>query len=77
MAGMLANFLMANSKGLYPKLSGGSGRKRKRKARVRKAARRSSTTTRGAKRKSKPARLIKGSAAAKRYMAKIRKKRSR
>ena len=72
MAGMLANFTMANSKGLYPKLNGSSGRRRKVKRKAAAPARRSARRKAG-----KPARLVKGSAAAKAYMAKIRRKRRR
>lgn len=75
MAGMLASFTMANSKGLYPKLSGGPRRarrtKKKRAAVARKASRGGKSITK------RPARLVKGSAAAKAYMAKIRRKRRR
>ena len=75
MAGMLASFTMANSKGLYPKLSGGPRRarrtKKKRAAVARKASRRGKSMTK------RPARLVKGSRAAKAYMAKIRRKRRR
>jgi hypothetical protein len=73
MAGMLANFLMANSKGLYPPTRGTAARKRRKKS-VRAAVKRSGK--RRAK-TGKPARLVKGSRAAKAYMAKIRRKRRR
>jgi len=72
MASMLANFTMANSKGLYPRLSGKTTKRRAKKNRsavVRRA--------RVSKRRARPARLVKGSAAAKAYMAKIRRKRRR
>lgn len=56
---------------------GGGGAPRRRKASRKTAARRaaSSPAKRASKRGSKPARLVKGSAAAKAYMAKIRKRR--
>lgn len=80
MAGMLANFTMANSKGLYPKLGSGSGRTRRRKV-GKKAARSYKRVAKARKRTRKsaarPARLVKGSPAARRYMAKIRKMRRR
>jgi hypothetical protein len=73
-AGMMANVLMGKSAGLYPPMKGNSGtRKRKRKATV-KATRK---VRRVAKTTNKRARLVKGSAAAKAYMAKIRRKRRR
>ena len=83
MAGMLASFTMANSKGLYPKLSGGPRRarrtKKKRAAVARKASRRGKSMTKRPARSmtKRPARLVKGSRAAKAYMAKIRRKRRR
>lgn len=57
--------------------NGGGGAPRRRKASRKTAARRSaaSPAKRATKRGSKPARLVKGSAAAKAYMAKIRRKR--
>jgi hypothetical protein len=69
--GLLSNFTMQNSKGLYPPKMSGNGLKRRSKKRaavVRRAPR---------KRNGKAARLVKGSAAAKAYMAKIRRKRRR
>lgn len=56
---------------------GGGGAPRKRKASRKTAARRAaaSPAKRATKRRAKPARLVKGSAAAKAYMAKIRRKR--
>jgi hypothetical protein len=55
----------------------GGGVRRKRKASRKTAARRSASSPakRASSRRSKPARLVKGSAAAKAYMAKIRRKR--
>jgi hypothetical protein len=55
----------------------GGGVRRKRRASKKTAARRarSSPAKRASKRRAKPARLVKGSAAAKAYMAKIRRKR--
>ena len=76
MPGMLANFTMANSKGLYPKLGGRSTRKRRKPAKRSKGAR----SGNGSRKRipNPPARrLVKGSAAAKAYMAKIRRKRRR
>ena len=73
MAGMLANFTMANSKGLYPKLGGQATRTRRTKKKRAAVAR--SSTRRGKRIPKRPARLVKGSAAAKAYMAKIRRKR--
>jgi hypothetical protein len=75
MAGMLASFTMANSKGLYPKLSGGPRRAKRTKKKRAAVAR--SNTRRGKRVTKRPARLVKGSAAAKAYMAKIRRKRRR
>jgi len=74
MAGMMARVLMNSSAGLYPSMgkTNGTGRK-KRKV---KAARRRKVAKRR-KPANKRARLVKGSAAAKAYMAKIRKKRRR
>lgn len=73
MAGLLARVLMTNSAGLYPPMRNGSGkRKRVPRSPTRKrarAAKRARTANRG--------RLKKGSAAAKAYMAKIRRKRRR
>ena len=55
-----------------------SPRRRKRKTAKRAAPRRRTAKRKAAKRASKrPARLVKGSAAAKRYMASIRRKRKR
>lgn len=70
----LVGALMGGSAGLYPAVRGtnGNGKRRKRKAAAPK--RRKTTTKRRAK---KPARLVKGSKAAKAYMAKIRRKRRR
>ena len=73
MPSMLANFTMANSKGLYPKLGGQSTRTRRTKKKRAAVAR--SSTRRGKRIPKRPARLVKGSAAAKAYMAKIRRKR--
>jgi hypothetical protein len=75
MASLLANFTMANSKGLYPKL-GGQARRAKRTKKKRAAVARSNTR-RGKRIPKRPARMVKGSAAAKAYMAKIRRKRRR
>lgn len=75
MAGMLASFTMANSRGLYPKLSGGPRRAKRTKKKRAAVAR--SNTRRGKRVPKRPARLVKGSAAAKAYMAKIRRKRRR
>jgi hypothetical protein len=54
----------------------GRGAKRRKATRTKRRAK-SSTGTRRKKRSGKPARLVKGSAAAKAYMAKIRRKRKR
>jgi hypothetical protein len=53
----------------------GVGRKRKRRTKRARTTGRVRTATRRSTRKKKRARLVKGSAAAKRYMAKIRRKR--
>jgi hypothetical protein len=72
MAGLMARMLMSNSAGLYPKMGNGTPTTRKRRA----SKKRGATKVRSAKRKTnKRARLVKGSAAAKAYMAKIRRKR--
>lgn len=73
MAGMLASFTMANSKGLYPKMGGARSGTRRKKSAVRKA--RMTKVKRRARPANKRARLVKGSKAAKAYMAKIRRKR--
>ncbi len=74
MASMLASFTMANSKGLYPRMAGArSGGKRRKKAAVR--SKRRAKVARRAKPARSRARLVKGSKAAKAYMAKIRRKR--
>lgn len=70
MAGMLANFLMANSKGLYPRVGASRTAAKRRKVTRPRKAKASRRVVRG-----KPARLVKGSRAAKAYMAKIRRKR--
>lgn len=75
MPSMLARFTMANSKGLYPSsLTGNGKRKRTKVARKVKATKRRRATL---SRRAKSSRLVKGSAAAKAYMAKIRRKRRR
>jgi len=72
MAGLLASFTMANSKGLYPRLGKATGtRKRRKRTPPRPPMRRASSKSK------RPARLKKGSAAAKAWMAKIRRKRRR
>jgi len=76
MAGMMARVLMTKSAGLYPPLKGGNGngpRRRKRKAKAARKVHR--VKKRNGSRKA--GRLVKGSAAAKAYMAKIRRKRRR
>jgi len=74
MAGLMARFTMANSAGLYPPMRGtASPRKRRAKATTTKRKRARSTARKA--RSGRPARLVKGSAAAKRYMAKIRRMR--
>lgn len=71
---MLVGSLMGGSAGLYPPVRGsnGTGKRRKRKAA---APKRRKTTSK--RRSAKPARLVKGSKAAKAYMAKIRRKRGK
>ena len=79
MAGVMARFTMANSAGLYPPMKAANGtRKRRRKAAkvTRGKAKRRAVSAKRA-RSGRPARLVKGSAAARRYMAKIRKMRKR
>ena len=77
MAGVMARFTMANSAGLYPPMKAANGtRKRRAKKRVQVRKRTRKATARKA-RSGRPARLVKGSAAARRYMAKIRKMRKR
>jgi len=71
MAGMLANVLMRNSAGLYPAMKNGNPTRKR--AKVKRAKR--AKVARRAKPANKRARLVKGSAAAKAYMAKIRRKR--
>jgi len=73
MAGTLARVLMANSAGLYPPMRKGIGRRPKRRTVAKAKAKRVASRKRAAPRKK--ARLVKGSMAAKRYMAKIRRKR--
>jgi hypothetical protein len=73
MAGMLASFTMANSKGLYPKMGGARSSTRRKKSSVRTA--RAAKVARRARPANKRARMVKGSRAAKAYMAKIRRKR--
>lgn len=71
MPGMMARVLMANSAGLYPPMRGSTSPRRKRRVKAKRAAvRRVGKVSR-----KRPARLKKGSAAAKAYMAKIRRKR--
>jgi hypothetical protein len=71
MAGLMARVLMTKSAGLYPPMGGATGtRKRKRPA-----AKVATIKRRKKSRAKKSARLVKGSAAAKAYMAKIRRKR--
>jgi hypothetical protein len=53
----------------------GVGRKRKRRTQRKSTGRRTTRRAKSGTRKKKRARLVKGSAAAKRYMAKIRRKR--
>lgn len=52
-------------------------RKRRKKSSTRSSTRKRSTRKRSTRKSKRPARLVKGSAAAKRYMAKIRRKRKR
>jgi hypothetical protein len=70
MPSILSRVLMSNSAGLYPPI-GSKASNGKRSRRTRKTATR---TVRRTRRKS-GGRLVKGSAAAKAYMAKIRRKR--
>lgn len=58
-------------------VTGGTRRKKKMSSRVSSNPRRRRKARTGAKRSGRPARLVKGSAAAKRYMAKIRRKRGK
>lgn len=70
---MLSRVLMASSAGLYPKLPGsGTRRAGTRKRRPPRPPKR-----RASSKRKRGGRLVKGSAAAKAYMAKIRRKRRR
>lgn len=72
MAGLMARMLMSNSAGLYPKMGNGTPTTRKRRASKKRGK---AKVKRASKKTNKRARLVKGSAAAKAYMAKIRRKR--
>lgn len=65
----LVNALMAGSAGLYPAIRSPGATRKRRKV--------TPTVRRKAAKRGKAARLIKGSKAAKAYMAKIRRKRRR
>ncbi len=79
MAGLLATMLMRNSAGIYPPVRGSASTRRKRRkvARVTRAKVARAKKKRTARAGKRPARLVKGSLAAKRYMASIRRKRRR
>jgi hypothetical protein len=76
MAGLMARFTMANSAGLYPPRMAGTAKspRRRKRAKVARVAKRKSKRASVSRKRGK-ARLVKGSAAAKRYMAMIRRKR--
>lgn len=59
------------------KIRGGGGGKKRRKGRKKKAASAGSSRKRRKSKAKRPAKLVKGSAAAKRYMASIRAKRKK
>jgi len=76
--GMMSRHLMMSSAGLYPPMKGGNGTRTKRRTKSRAAVRTKRTgIDRVGTRKKSSGRLKKGSAAAKAYMAKIRRKRRR
>ena len=76
--GMMSRHLMMSSAGLYPPVKGGNGTRTRRRTKARAATRAKRTgIDRLARKKKSSGRLKKGSAAAKAYMAKIRRKRRR
>ena len=76
--GIMSRHLMMSSAGLYPPMKNTTGTRTRRKKKARPAVRAKRTgIDRLGRRKAKGGRLKKGSAAAKAYMAKIRRKRRR
>jgi hypothetical protein len=67
--------LIRNAMGSGTRRARSSGKRRKRRAKAPKSRKRAKRAVRRTRTKRKKARLVKGSAAAKRYMASIRRKR--